>query len=45
LEKTEDITLKVSEILKPRDRFIHDAAKQIDTDSSKVITAKGKSFL
>ncbi len=41
--KPQDITLKVSEILKPKGiDFIHDAAKQIDTDASKVITAKGK---
>jgi sulfide:quinone oxidoreductase len=38
-----DITLKVSEILKPKGiEFVHDAAKQIDAASSKVITSKGK---
>ena len=41
--KPGDITLKVSEILKPKGiEFVHDAAQQIDTDSSKVITSKGK---
>jgi len=41
--KPEDITLKVSEILKPKGiEFVHDAAKQIDADASKVITSKGK---
>ena len=41
--KPEDITLKVSEILKPKGiEFVHDAAKQIDADSSKVITSKGE---
>lgn len=41
--KPQDITLKVSEILKPRRiDFIHDAAKQVDADASKVITSKGK---
>jgi sulfide:quinone oxidoreductase len=38
--KPEDITLKVSEILKPKGiDFIHEAAKQVDADSSKVVTA------
>ena len=41
--KPGDITLKVSEILKPKGiEFVHDAAQQIDTDSSRVITSKGK---
>lgn len=41
--KPGDITLKVSEILKPKGiEFVHDAAKQIDADASKVITNKGK---
>ena len=41
--KPEDITLRVSEILKPKGiEFVHDAAKQIDADSSKVITSKGE---
>ncbi len=41
--RPEDITLKVSEILKPKGiEFVHDAAKQVDADSSKVITSKGK---
>ena len=38
--KPEDISLKVSEILKPKGiDFIHEAAKQVDADSSKVVTA------
>src|SRR3974390_1848268 len=38
--KPEDITLKVSEILRPKGiDFIHEAAKQVDADSSKVVTA------
>jgi len=38
-----DITLSVSKILKPKGiEFVHDAAKQIDADASKVITSKGK---
>ncbi len=41
--KPEDITLKVSEILKPKGIvFVHDAAKQIDPDASKVVTSKGQ---
>ena len=37
--KPEDITLRLSEILKPRGiDFIHEAAKQVDADSSKVLT-------
>src|SRR5512143_1693358 len=41
--KPEDITLKVSKILKPKGiEFIHDAAKQIDADVSKIITTRGK---
>ena len=41
--KPEDITLKVSEILKPKGiEFVHDAAKQVDADASKVITSKGR---
>ncbi len=44
--KPADITLKVGEILKPRGiDFIHDAAKQVDADASKVITSKGKELL
>jgi sulfide:quinone oxidoreductase len=39
--KPEDITLKVSEILKPRGiAFISEAAKQVDPDSGKVLTAE-----
>jgi sulfide:quinone oxidoreductase len=38
--KPEDITLKVNDILKPKGiSFIHEAAKQVDADSSKVFTA------
>lgn len=38
--KPDDISLKVSEILKPKGiDFIHEAAKQVDADSSKVVTA------
>jgi sulfide:quinone oxidoreductase len=38
--KPDDISLKVSEILKPKGiDFIHEAAMQVDTDSSKVATA------
>ena len=38
--RPEDITLKVSEILKPKGiNFLHEAAKQVDPDSSKVFTA------
>jgi len=41
--KPEDITLKVGDILKPKGiEFVHDAAKQIDADSSKVVTSQGK---
>ena len=41
--KPGDITLKVSEILKPKgSEVVHDAAQQIDADSSRVITSKGK---
>ena len=41
--KPEDITLKVSEILKPKGiDFIHEAAKQVDADSSRVATATRK---
>jgi sulfide:quinone oxidoreductase len=37
--KPEDITLRLSEILKPKGiDFIHEAAKQVDADSSKVFT-------
>jgi sulfide:quinone oxidoreductase len=37
--KPEDITLKVSDILKPKGiSFIREAAKQVDADSSKVVT-------
>ncbi|MEW6108915.1 MAG: FAD/NAD(P)-binding oxidoreductase [Nitrospirota bacterium] len=38
--KPEDITLKVGEILKPKGiDFIHEAAKNVDPESSKVLTA------
>jgi sulfide:quinone oxidoreductase len=41
--KPEDITLSVSEILKPKGiDFVHEAAKQVDADASKVITSKGR---
>jgi sulfide:quinone oxidoreductase len=41
--KPGDITLKVSDILKPKGiEFVQDAAKQVDADASKVITSKGK---
>ncbi len=41
--RPEDITLRVSEILKPKAiEFVHDAAKQVDADVSRVITANGK---
>jgi len=41
--KPEDISLKVSEILKPKGiDFVHEAAKQVDADASKVITSIGK---
>ncbi len=41
--RPEDITLRVSEILKPKGiGFVHDVAKQIDADSSKVVTDQGK---
>jgi len=41
--KPENITLKVGDILKPKGiEFVHDAARQIDADASKVITEKGK---
>ncbi len=46
MRKPEDITLTVSEILKPRGiEFLHDAAKQIDADASTVITEKGKELI
>ncbi len=39
----EDITLKVSEILKPKwIEFVHEPAKQVDADASTVTTSKGK---
>lgn len=39
----QDITLKISEILKPKGiDFIHEAAHQVDADASKVITSGGK---
>jgi sulfide:quinone oxidoreductase len=39
--KPEDITLKVSEILKPKGiDFVHEAAKRVDADVSKVFTSK-----
>jgi sulfide:quinone oxidoreductase len=38
----QDITLKVSAILKPKGIvFVNNAAKQVDADASKVITSKG----
>ncbi len=38
--KPEDITLKVGDILRPKGiQFVHEAAKQVDADSSKVFTA------
>ena len=41
--RPQDITLKVSDILRPKGiDFIHDGAKEIDAASSKVITAQGK---
>jgi sulfide:quinone oxidoreductase len=40
--KPGDITLKVNKILKPKGiAFVHEAAKTVDADSSKVITARG----
>lgn len=40
--KPKDITLKVSEILKPKNiEFVHDAAQSIDAVTSKVVTSKG----
>ncbi len=41
--KPDDITLRVSEILKPKGiEFVHDAAKQVDPDASKVTTSNGR---
>jgi sulfide:quinone oxidoreductase len=41
--KPEDISIKVSDILMRKGiGFVHDAARQIDADTSRVITAKGK---
>src|SRR5512137_474947 len=41
--KPEDITLNVSTVLKQKGiEFVHDAAKQIDADASRIVTAKGK---
>lgn len=41
--KPDDITLKVNDLLKPKGiQFIHEAAKQVDADASKVITSKGR---
>jgi len=41
--KPEDISINVSDILRRKGiAFVHDGAKQIDADKSKVITAKGK---
>ena len=38
--KPEDITLRVGDILRPKGiQFIHEAAKQVDADSFKVLTA------
>jgi sulfide:quinone oxidoreductase len=44
--KPEDITLRLGEILKPKGiDFIHEAAKQVDADSSKVYTTtRGLSY-
>ena len=44
--KAEDITLRLSKILKPTGiNFIHEAAKQVDADSSKVYTTtRGLSY-
>jgi sulfide:quinone oxidoreductase len=43
--KQEDITIKVSDILKPKGiEFIYDGAKQVDADLSKVITSEGKTL-
>ncbi|MDH4163969.1 MAG: NAD(P)/FAD-dependent oxidoreductase [Nitrospirota bacterium] len=40
--KPGDITLRVSEILRPKGiGFVHDGAKLVDADASKVITVKG----
>ncbi|HUI44575.1 MAG TPA: FAD-dependent oxidoreductase [Nitrospirota bacterium] len=44
--RPEDITLKVSGILKPKGiNFVPEAAQQIDADASKVITSKGRELL
>ena len=41
--KPDDITLKVGDILKSEgDRFVHEAAKHVDADASKVQTSQGK---
>jgi sulfide:quinone oxidoreductase len=41
--RPQDITLKVSDILKPKGiNFVHEAAQQVDVDASKVITSKGR---
>ncbi len=41
--RPEDITLSVSAILGPKGiAFLHDAAKQVDADASKIVTAGGK---
>ncbi|HET7318037.1 MAG TPA: FAD-dependent oxidoreductase [Nitrospirota bacterium] len=41
--RPEDITLTVSEILRPKGiEFVHEAASQIDAAGSKVITSKGR---
>lgn len=43
--KPEDITLKSSDVLKPKNiAFVHDAAQHIDADASKVVTTAGKEF-
>jgi sulfide:quinone oxidoreductase len=44
--KPEDITLRVSDILTPRGiEFVHDAAKQVDPDASKVTLSNGRELL
>jgi sulfide:quinone oxidoreductase len=41
--RPQDITLKVSDILRPKGiAFVNEAAKQVDADASQVITSKGR---
>ncbi|MDA8100988.1 MAG: FAD-dependent oxidoreductase [Nitrospiraceae bacterium] len=41
--RPEDITLRASDILRPRGiEFVHEAAARVDADASKVFTAKGR---